>query len=227
MSAIHLHCRKRQIDTCKYLIWLAGRLIAGKRMPKSFDRVGGNFFKNVAMENYFFRKFTFMIVLLIISYSFSYVMGREKKPKFFYSNYGAKTLSTSQVVSVPDGSGEYLVPRLKYLFSYDESNRIIKKEALKWNVVDNDWVYSFCLTFAYDDDTMITEYARWNKQRESYDECTEKVVYKKNANMYASYSLYKRSLPDGEWMLEHNYLVNIPAETFWDKDGIFIAEADK
>jgi len=174
-----------------------------------------------------FKKIACVFVLLTVFAFISSAVGKDKFPDFCYSNYGAKTLSESQVVSVPDESGGYLVPKLKYLFTYDESNRIIKKETLKWNADEKDWVYSFCLTFTYNDDSMITELSRWNEQEMNYDECTEKVVYKKNANLFASYSLYKRNLPQGEWTLEHNYLVNIPSESLWNEDGIFVAEANK
>ena len=58
----------------------------------------------------------------------------------------------------------------------------------------------------------------------NYDECTEKTVYKMNANMFASYSYYKRGLPGDEWELENNYMVNVPGETLWSENGILFAE---
>ena len=168
-----------------------------------------------------------VFMLLAAFVSFGSAAEKGKQPKFYYSSYGAKALSESQTVCVLDESGKYLEPRLKYLFTYDENDRVIKKEALRWNVFENDWVNSFCLTFAYDDDSMITEFAKWNKREKNYDECTEKIVYKMNANLFASYSYYKRNLPDDDWTLEHNYLVNNQVGPFWYDNDALIAETVK
>ena len=159
--------------------------------------------------------------------SFGSAKGKDKLSDFCYDNLGAKVLAESQIVCVPDESGKYLKPRLKYLFTYDENNRVVRKEALRWSRSENDWVNSFCLTFTYNDDSMNIEYAKWNKRKKSYDESTERVVYKINANMFASYSHYKRNLPDDDWTLESNYLVNIPIEALWDEDGILFARYQK
>ena len=174
-----------------------------------------------------FRKAMFAMVLLTTLVSFSSAKGKDKLPDFCYNNHGAKVLAESQIVCVPDESGKYLEPRLKYLFTYDENNNVIRKEALRWSAVEKDWVNSYCLTFIYDDDSMITEYAKWNRLENNYDESTERVVYKTNADMYASCSYYKRNLPNNDWVMEHNYLVNVPIDPFWSEGGILIAETDK
>ena len=169
----------------------------------------------------------FALVLLTTLAAFSSAKGKDKLPDFCYNNPGAKVLAESQIVCTPDEKGEYLKPKLKYLFTYDDNDRVVRKEALRWSAVEKKWVNSYCLIFTYDDDSMIAEYARWNKQENDYDECTEKVVYRKNVDMFASYSIYKRNLRDDDWTLEHNILVSKPTETFWDKESIFIADTSK
>ena len=166
-------------------------------------------------------------MLLAAFASFGSAKEKGELSKFYYSNYGAKTFSESQIVCVPDESGKYFKPKLKYLFTYDDNNRVIKKEALRWNVGENDWVNSYCLTHVYSDDSMVTEYAKWNKREMNYDECTEKIVYKMNANLFASYSYYERTLPDYKWVLKQNCLVDVPFERLWNEDGALFVETNK
>lgn len=178
------------------------------------------------MKTNSFRRMVFAFVLLTTLVFFGSAKEKDAKFDYYYSNLGANELAEYQIVCVYDENGKHLKPKLKYLFTYDENNRVVKKEGLRWSNVENDWVHSFCLTFVYDDDSMVTEYAKWNKREKNYDECTEKAVYKINANMFASYSSYTRGF-EGEWKLENNCLINIPVETLWNGHGLFIAEANR
>ena len=179
------------------------------------------------MKTNLFRKSLCVCLLLSSLVSFNFAGDKENLPIFCYNNLGAKELAESQVVSIFDESGKYIIPRLKYLFIYDNNNRVVKKETLRWNVVENVWINSYCLTFTFDDDSMITEYTKWNKNNMNYDECTEKIVYKSNANMFASCSYYKRNSPVSDWRLESNFLVSVPIETIWNNEGFLFAEKNK
>ena len=166
-------------------------------------------------------------LLLTVFVSFGSAGEKEKLPKFYYSSGGAKTLSESQMICVLDESGKYLKPRLKYNFTYDDSNRIVKKEALKWNEIKDDWVNSFCLKFTYNDDAVITEYSKWNVRANEYDESTEMVVYKMNANLFTSYNYYKRNLRDEKWTLEKISPINMPVERLWAENSTLIVETSR
>ena len=173
------------------------------------------------------KKVMFVGLLLTVFVFFGSAGEREKLSKFYYSSGGAKTLSESQMICVLDESGKYLKPRLKYNFTYDDNNRVVKKEAIKWSERDGDWVNSFCLEFTYNDDSMITEYAKWNVSADEYDESAEMIVYKMNANLFASFSYYKRNLQDEEWVLEKTSPINMPVESLWAENGTLIVETNR
>ena len=173
------------------------------------------------------KKVMIVSLLLTVFVFFGSAEEREKLPKFYYSNGGAKTLSESQTICVLDESGKYLKPRLKYNFTYDDNNRVVKKEALKWSEIKDDWVNSFCLTFIYNDDSMITEYSKWNVRSNKYDESTEMVVYKMNANLFTSYNYYKRNLRNEEWTLEKISPINTPVERLWTENSTLIVETNR
>ena len=176
------------------------------------------------MKTNLLRKSMCVCLLLSTLVSFSFAGGKENLSKFCYNNLGAKELAESQMVCVYDESGKYIIPRLKYIFTYDEQNRIVKKETLRWNATKNCWDNTYCLSFAYDDDSMIAEYAKWNKRNMNYDECTGKLVYELNAYMFTSCSYYKRNSPESDWRLESNFLVSVPIETLYNNEGFLFAE---
>ena len=176
------------------------------------------------MKTNYFKKIMCACMLLTTFAFFISAEERDEMPKFCYNNLGAKALEESQIVCVYDKNGKYLKPRVKYLFTYDDNSRMIKKEALRWNAEKNNWVNSYCIKFIYGDDSMVTEYAEWNKREKAYNDSSQKMVYEVNANMIAFYGYYKRNLPDGDWKLEKNSLVSVPAETLWSENGIILAE---
>ena len=169
----------------------------------------------------------YVCVLLTVLISFCAAGEKDEQIRYYYSSLGAKTQADSQLVCVPDESGKYLQPRLKYLFTYDENKRLIKKEALRWNATKDNWICAFYLTFTYTDNTTIAEYASWNNERQEYNDCSERAVYMLNNNQFTSYSYYKRDPLAENWNLEHSCLVNVPSETLWDNDGLLIAETNR
>ena len=168
-----------------------------------------------------------MCVCVLLTAFISFGSAKEEGELFYYINYGAKELSESQIICVSSESGKYLKPRIKYLFVYDEDNRITKKEALKWDVFEDDWVSAYCLIFTYGDDSVITEYAEWNERKKDFHECTGKIVYEINVNMFASCRYYKRNSPGGNWRLENNCLVNAPITALWDENVILVTDAER
>lgn len=169
-----------------------------------------------------------VLALLVVFVSFGFAKEKkENRTTFYYSNLGAKTLSDSQVVCVEDGSGNYLLPHLKYLFTYDEQQRLTKKEAFRWDESTKGWMPSFCLTFVYEFDSMIAEYAKWDTHAQSYNPCLERAVYAMSNDVYVSYHYYKRDSQEMEWYLENSCLVDIPTGTYWNEDGVLITEHRK
>ena len=76
---------------------------------------------------------------------------------------------------------QYLQPHLKYNYTYDEQNRLIQKEVLKWNKQAQ----------KYGTDETAVEYASWNAKTNAYSNIKEKAVYRENAmGMAENYQSY-------------------------------------
>nr|WP_291580746.1 DUF3836 domain-containing protein [Bacteroides sp.] len=97
---------------------------------------------------------------------------------------------------------KYLQPHLKYNYTYDEQNRLIQKEVLKWNKQTLKYEKDRCLTITYAVDETAVEYASWNTGTNAYSTIKEKAIYRENemgiAENYQSYSWNERQ---NKWSL--------------------------
>jgi len=76
--------------------------------------------------------------------------------------------------------GSYLRRHMQYTFSYDDQNRLISKEASKWDGAQNAWIPYFKITFQYSDNEIIVDYARWNPSQKAYNKSVQRNVYELN-----------------------------------------------
>lgn len=101
---------------------------------------------------------------------------------------------------------KYLQPHLKYNYTYDEQNRLIQKEVLKWNKQVQKYDKDRCLTITYDTDETAVEYAFWNAGTNAYSNIKEKAVYRGNeTGMAENYQSYAWNERQNEWdlVVEH------------------------
>ena len=72
---------------------------------------------------------------------------------------------TETVFKLEEGT---LVNYMKHNYKYDENKQRIEDEALKWNVVSEEWVKDLCLRYSYTEKSITTEYYKWNKKKKDY-----------------------------------------------------------
>lgn len=112
-------------------------------------------------------------------------------------------LVTSKVIYRMDGA---LYRHMKYDFSYDDQNRMIAKEAFKWNNAREEWMPYFKISYVYNGNQITMEYARWNARHNAYDASVEKSVYEMNdANMPVAYLNYKWNDAAKDWSMNTSH----------------------
>lgn len=74
----------------------------------------------------------------------------------------------------------YLFRHLRYTYTYDNENRIISKEASKWDNSKEAWTPYFKLNVIYSDNEVELNYASWNSKNSTYDDNKQKTVYELN-----------------------------------------------
>lgn len=100
-------------------------------------------------------------------------------------------LVASKTIFKQDGS--FLRRHIQYTFTYDDQNRLVGKEASKWDGASDKWVPYFKMTYQYGENEIIMNYGRWNASRKAFDEAVQKSVYELNEeNMPTAYKAYKQ-----------------------------------
>ena len=121
--------------------------------------------------------------------------------KYYYDHGREITLKPTQTICKLDDSGKYLVPHLKYFFTYDENQRIKTKEAHRWDIGSQSWIESFRMNYEYTDTFTTTDYAEWSMESKVYNLNMEKAVYTFHDGIVVSYAYFKRSAMDKDWQL--------------------------
>lgn len=71
----------------------------------------------------------------------------------------------------------------RYTYTYDNENRVISKEAAKWDSVKGKFgLLNFKMNVEYSANEVTVDYARWNDRSKTYNSNVEKAVYALNDN---------------------------------------------
>ena len=84
--------------------------------------------------------------------------------------------------------------------TYDEQNRLIQKEVLKWNESTQSFEKHHSLNFFYTDDVTV-EYALWNEQSSAYTDIKQKAVYRQTDSSVLRYLSYEWDEKNNDWSL--------------------------
>ena len=108
-------------------------------------------------------------------------------------NFSASASNPTQYVKNEEMTGElmtaktifknedgHLYRHLRYTYTYDTENRVISKEASKWDSSKEAWVPYFKMDVSYANNEVELNYARWNSKSNAYDSSIKKTVYEMN-----------------------------------------------
>lgn len=128
--------------------------------------------------------------------------------KFFYN----ANIEDGKVVAIEvyNNNGESLSANLKRLYSYDEQDRLVMRETLKWNKKSNSWEKHSCLAYTYDADGYTVEKRFWNETSNDYAKAEERnryIIVMDNVLAVNSYTLNKEN---GDYVMADNMLIMAP-----------------
>lgn len=143
-----------------------------------------------------------MIVILAVT-ALVNAFGSNVEKDFVYNEVMNGNQIESQIVYKVK-AGTILDFHLKYVFKYDADNRILQKEVLKWDEIEQAFGRHYCLNYNYSEAGIEVEYALWDKKTYSYSDVKGKVVYLLTGNG-VNYMNYKWSAKDNDWIqwVEH------------------------
>lgn len=130
--------------------------------------------------------------------------------EYVYNTEGSDNVVTSTVVYKKSEGGKYLSHYLKYNYTYDEQQRLVKKEALKWNLYSEKWENSYCLDYIYDASGYSIEYALWNRVASDYTDVVAKQTYAEKMDGVMAVASYKWNNKGNGWVIEDNIVMMNP-----------------
>ena len=114
------------------------------------------------------------------------------------------------MIEVYDNHGKYITASLKRLYTYDEQNRLVMRETLKWNKKSNSWEKHSCLAYTYDADGYTVEKRFWNatiNDNAKAEERNRYIIVMDNVLAVNSHTLNKEN---GDYVMADNMLIMAP-----------------
>ena len=108
--------------------------------------------------------------------------------------------------------GSYLTAKLAYNYEYDDQDRLVKKEVMRWNAVRNEWVKDHCLELTYDVEGYEVSKRNWNDKDQAYEPAIEKAVYHYEFSQVMSVNYLRRQTTNNGFESVDQMLVMNPAE---------------
>ena len=108
--------------------------------------------------------------------------------------------------------GNYLTAKLAYNYEYDDQDRLVKKEVLRWNERRNEWVKDHCLELTYDIEGYEVSKRNWNRKDQAYELAKEKAVYHYEFSQVMSVNYLRRHATEKDFESVDQMLVMNPAE---------------
>ena len=119
----------------------------------------------------------FALVVLTVVSSFN-VVSVAQEANFITNEEVENNLVVAKTIYKQDGN--YLYNHMRYEFTYDEADRLVSKTAAKWDGAVDEWVPYFQMTYRYESDEIIMNYARWDEARKTFSKDPKQTIYELN-----------------------------------------------
>jgi len=103
-----------------------------------------------------------------------------------------------------------LTMKFKKLYTYDDEERLVKKELLLWNSDKMEWQKSGCWDYTYGTEGYTVDFALWNDKEQSYTNGMERQVMNEGIDGTLVVTQYIRSSADDDWQVKGGYLMLRP-----------------
>ena len=123
--------------------------------------------------------------------------------RFAYNTEEDEDAQIQYVYKVTE-DGQYLRHHLKCRCTYDDGHRLLTKEILRWDDASARYCPAYALHYAYEEDAVIVECARWCVEDQAYTDVREKAVYASDA-YGLTYQAYEYDAESGAWQLTHEH----------------------
>ena len=124
------------------------------------------------------KMFVLSVVLLMTSFVAS---ARSYDGQLVYNTVEENGVMVGKTVYKMNGST--LANYMKYNYKYEDDQRMIESETLKWNSTKEEWEKDLRINYTYEGKTVTTNYYKWNNKKRAYVLVPEMTVTMDNTNL--------------------------------------------
>ena len=122
-----------------------------------------------------------------------YLSAAENSNSSYYYNADMENGKVTTMY-VYESDSEVLTSKLAYNYTYDEQDRLVKKEVMRWNSVSGKWENDYSLDLIYNEDGYELSRSVWDKRTQAYLPTMEKAVYQYVTDQVVAVNLKNRPL---------------------------------
>lgn len=122
---------------------------------------------------------TLIVTVVMAVNAIAGVIAANVDSKFAYNTIVNEHRQVTSKIVYKVEAGGYLNEHLKYNFAYDNQNRVVRKEALRWDKAKKSYAPYYCLDCTYTEAGAEVTCSHWNRKSKSYVQ-VEKVTYQKH-----------------------------------------------
>lgn len=115
--------------------------------------------------------------------------------------------SNAKVCKVEVYQNKNLSPKFEYRLSYDGQNRLVNKEAYKWNTNTMDWEHYYAMTYNYSEGGYTIARSYWDSKTQAYKLPTFKAIYQIEQGKVVSVANYKLDNKKSTYVLTDKIII--------------------
>jgi hypothetical protein len=111
-----------------------------------------------------------------------------------------------------------LFAKWKYDYKYDSDNRLVSKEAWRWDNDNMKWAKDHRIDIAYDNNQRTVERSLWDKRHSTYASPVDKYVYSVTMDNVVAVAKYKWDKSRDDFKMIDKFLVMDPQNNIMASD---------
>lgn len=136
---------------------------------------------------------------------FTSIAGTSNSDNRFAYNAEMQDGKVSAIVTY-DNSGKYLTAKTRKQYTYDDQDRVIRKEVMKWNNDKQEWENYLCMDYTYNADNTVLDMMTWNSSKKAYEQ-SQRMTYSSISGNATGVDCYTWNKSSNMYELNDNYVL--------------------
>ena len=136
---------------------------------------------------------------------FTSIAGTSNSDNRFAYNAEMQDGKVSAIVTY-DNNGKYLTAKTRKQYTYDNLDRVVKKEVMRWNSEKHEWENYQCMCYTYNADNTVLDMMTWNSSKKAYEQ-SQRMTYSSISQNATGVDCYTWNKSSNMYELNDNYVL--------------------